>query len=203
MPCLRARKRAKTLWETLAFEQPPPPQLFYARAGHFSRAEVPCLTRTVMRLSSTFLRRLKFFWWCAVSREAALLPHGELVVGKEAPGPLLDSLLYTLSYHRFGQLHASATRVGGFDRVRREEIGRKEVALSYFQEVYTTTNWLVRVYKVRRCSLPRADTKMRTSCRDAFQFRGVGLRRSITHTSCCEHAAECLPSRARVLAVCR
>lgn len=78
-------------------------------------------------------------------------------MGKDAPGPLLDSLLYTLSYHRFGQLHASGARLmGGFDRVRREEIGRKDVTLSYFQEVYTTTNWLVRVYKVLRCSLRRA-----------------------------------------------
>jgi hypothetical protein len=120
----------------------------------------------------------------AVSREAALLPHGELVVGKQAPPPLLDSLLYKLSYHRFGQLHASSARlVGGFDRVRREEIGRKEVTLSYFQEVYTTTNWLFRVYKVRRCSLPppsclNAVTQLRR-LRDAFQFRVARLRRSI------------------------
>jgi dolichyl-diphosphooligosaccharide--protein glycosyltransferase len=66
------------------------------------------------------------------------------VVGKDAPPALLDSLLYTLSFHRFGQLHA-----GGFDRVRREEIGRKELPLEYFQEAYTSTNWLLRIYKVR------------------------------------------------------
>lgn len=37
----------------------------------------------------------------------------------------------------------------GFDRVRRLVIGKKDVQLERLEEVYTTENWVVRIYKVK------------------------------------------------------
>ena len=37
----------------------------------------------------------------------------------------------------------------GFDRVRGYEIGRKDVTLRYFEEVFTSEHWMVRIYAVR------------------------------------------------------
>jgi dolichyl-diphosphooligosaccharide---protein glycosyltransferase len=36
----------------------------------------------------------------------------------------------------------------GFDRVRNTVIGDMDVNLRYFEEVYTTEHWLVRIYKM-------------------------------------------------------
>jgi len=37
----------------------------------------------------------------------------------------------------------------GFDRVRNYEIGNLDVKLKYFEEVFTTEHWMVRIYKVK------------------------------------------------------
>lgn len=67
----------------------------------------------------------------------------QFTVGKDAPPALKKSLMYKLSYHRFGQ----ATK--GFDFARKVQIGTSNIELKYFEEVYTTENWVVRIYKVR------------------------------------------------------
>jgi len=36
----------------------------------------------------------------------------------------------------------------GWDRVRRAEVGVKDIDLEHFEEVYTSRNWLVRIYRV-------------------------------------------------------
>ena len=52
--------------------------------------------------------------------------------------------------HRFGEVAAEPSRPSGFDQVRRVEIGEKHIALDFFEEVYTSSNWLVRVYKLKK-----------------------------------------------------
>lgn len=66
----------------------------------------------------------------------------QYTVGKEAPRALVDSLMYKLSYSGLGRV------TNGFDFARNTEIGQKEIVLKYFEEAYTTENWLVRIYKV-------------------------------------------------------
>ncbi|KAL8271929.1 hypothetical protein Esti_004053 [Eimeria stiedai] len=69
-------------------------------------------------------------------------PRGQFTVGVEAPTILKRSLMYQLSYHRFGQ----ATK--GFDFARKVQIDNKDIHLEHFEEVYTTENWVVRIYKL-------------------------------------------------------
>ena len=46
-------------------------------------------------------------------------------------------------------LLADSSRPFGWDRARRVEIGDKDVELEYMEEVFTSKNWLVRVYRVK------------------------------------------------------
>ena len=78
----------------------------------------------------------------------------------------LNSLLYKLSYYRYVQSFNSSfmmtdlNRYGGqnvqkgkpsgWDRVRKAEIGNKDFELEFFEEVYTSSRWLVRVYRLRK-----------------------------------------------------
>ena len=36
-----------------------------------------------------------------------------------------------------------------YDRARGVEIGNKDVKLEYLEEAFTTSNWIVRIYKVK------------------------------------------------------
>jgi dolichyl-diphosphooligosaccharide--protein glycosyltransferase len=65
-----------------------------------------------------------------------------------APTALLQSLLYKLCYSRFSSFQTQYGKAAGYDRARSAEIGPKAIQLEYFQEVYTSTNWLVRIYRV-------------------------------------------------------
>ena len=66
---------------------------------------------------------------------------------------LLDSLMYKLCYYRFADATQSAFGRRGWDRVRNVDIGRQDISLKYFEEVFTTEHWMVRIYKVRdRCA---------------------------------------------------
>ncbi|KAL8430707.1 hypothetical protein Efla_007573 [Eimeria flavescens] len=86
--------------------------------------------------------------------------RGQYTVGKEAPGGLQRSLLYKLSYHRFGQ----ATK--GFDFARKVDVAHTDFELQHFEEVYTTENWIVRIYKVRKTD--NRDAKMYNTVESAL-----------------------------------
>lgn len=73
--------------------------------------------------------------------------RSQFTVGQDAPNALKQSLMYKLSYYRFGQ----ATK--GLDFARRAQIDSTEIQLHHFEEVYTTENWVVRIYKV--LTIPR------------------------------------------------
>ncbi|KFH11114.1 putative oligosaccharyl transferase stt3 protein [Toxoplasma gondii VAND] len=94
----------------------------------------------------------KFLWiiritsgvYPAIQQSDFLSRRGMYTVSKDAPKALVDSLMYKLSYHRFANV------TGGFDFARNVEVGHKDITLHYFEEAYTTENWLVRIYKVKR-----------------------------------------------------
>ncbi|PHJ20024.1 oligosaccharyl transferase stt3 protein [Cystoisospora suis] len=94
----------------------------------------------------------KFLWiiritsgvYPMIQQSDYLSRRGMYTVGKEAPRALVDSLMYKLSYNGLGRV------TNGFDFARNTEIGQKEIVLKYFEEAYTTENWLVRVYKVKK-----------------------------------------------------
>uniref|UniRef100_A0A0G4FBQ2 dolichyl-diphosphooligosaccharide--protein glycotransferase n=1 Tax=Chromera velia CCMP2878 TaxID=1169474 RepID=A0A0G4FBQ2_9ALVE len=72
--------------------------------------------------------------------------RGQYSIGKNGAPALLNSLMYKCSYYRAGEM----TR--GFDYTRNEEIGIKDIKFKHLEEAYTTTNWIVRIYKVKKPS---------------------------------------------------
>uniref|UniRef100_A0A1I7X6A7 Dolichyl-diphosphooligosaccharide--protein glycotransferase n=1 Tax=Heterorhabditis bacteriophora TaxID=37862 RepID=A0A1I7X6A7_HETBA len=93
---------------------------------------------------------------------------GEYRIDKEASSTMLNSVMYKLSYYRFGTMYTEAvsfinqtTRyisVGilllqnqpvGYDRVRNAEIGSKDFELEHLEEAYTSEHWIVRIYRVK------------------------------------------------------
>ncbi|KAH0952341.1 hypothetical protein HN011_006609 [Eciton burchellii] len=76
--------------------------------------------------------------------------RGEFRVDSEGSPTLLNSLMYKLSYYRFGNVKIDYRSPYGYDRTRNAEIGNKNFQLTYLEEAYTTEHWLVRVYRVKK-----------------------------------------------------
>jgi len=53
-----------------------------------------------------------------------------------------NSLFYKLSLRRVGEI------TNGIDYARRQSIGDKKIQLTYFEEAFTSKNWMVRIYKL-------------------------------------------------------
>eukprot|EP00898_Chlorokybus_atmophyticus_P001616 jgi/Chlat1/2455/Chrsp171S02342 len=79
-------------------------------------------------------------------------------VDKDATPTMLNSLMYKLSYYRFAEATTDYSGRSGFDRVRNAEIGKKNIKLKYFEEVFTTQHWMVRIYKLK--DLPLRDRNL-------------------------------------------
>ncbi|KAK9824511.1 hypothetical protein WJX72_010999 [[Myrmecia] bisecta] len=98
----------------------------------------------------------KFLWMVRIGggvfpeiKEKDYLGNGQYRIDGEAGKAMLDSLMYRLSYYRFAEAAVMVTGRYGFDRVRNAEIGVKEFKLKYFEEVFTSEHWMVRIYEVR------------------------------------------------------
>ncbi|RZS00866.1 hypothetical protein BHM03_00030649 [Ensete ventricosum] len=57
--------------------------------------------------------------------------------------------MYKLSYYRFGEVTTEYGKPTGYDRARGVEIGNKDIKLEYLEEAFTTSNWIIRIYKVK------------------------------------------------------
>ncbi|KMZ59595.1 Dolichyl-diphosphooligosaccharide-protein glycosyltransferasesubunit STT3A [Zostera marina] len=98
----------------------------------------------------------KFLWMVRIGggvfpiiKESDYLVNGEYRVDKGASPKMLNCLMYKLCYYRFGQLMTEYGKPSGYDRARSVEIGNKEVELTHLEEAFTTSNWIVRIYKVK------------------------------------------------------
>ncbi|PSS08036.1 Dolichyl-diphosphooligosaccharide--protein glycosyltransferase subunit STT3B like [Actinidia chinensis var. chinensis] len=98
----------------------------------------------------------KFLWMVRIGggvfpviKEPDYLVNGEYRVDKGAAPKMLNCLMYKLSYYRFGELTTEYGKPPGYDRARGVEIGNKDVKLEYLEEAFTTSNWIVRIYKVQ------------------------------------------------------
>ncbi|CAH9098614.1 unnamed protein product [Cuscuta europaea] len=93
----------------------------------------------------------KFLWMVRIGggvfphiKEPDYLRDGQYRIDSHATPTMLNCLMYKLSYYRFVETDGK-----GFDRVRRTEIGKKYFKLTYFEEVFTTHHWMVRIYKLK------------------------------------------------------
>ena len=60
------------------------------------------------------------------------------------------SLFITAILKRYGGQNVQKGKPSGWDRVRKAEIGNKDFELEFFEEVYTSSRWLVRVYRLKK-----------------------------------------------------
>ncbi|KAJ3850695.1 oligosaccharyl transferase STT3 subunit [Lentinula lateritia] len=74
-------------------------------------------------------------------------PQGEYRVDDRASEAMKTSLMYKMSYYRFSELYGGGNAV---DRVRNQQIPKVGPTLDYLEEAFTTENWIVRIYKVRK-----------------------------------------------------
>ncbi|SCU84606.1 LAFA_0D10902g1_1 [Lachancea sp. 'fantastica'] len=98
----------------------------------------------------------KFLWMVRISEgiwpdeikeREYFTASGEYRMDEAAPQTMKDSLMYKLSYYRFPSLFNG---VEGQDRVRGQRIRQQDVGdLDYFEEVFTSENWIVRLYKLK------------------------------------------------------
>lgn len=61
-----------------------------------------------------------------------------------------NSLMYRLSYYRFGEVRLSYTQPAGYDVNRRSVVGDKNIHLKYFEEAFTSEHWIIRIYRVKK-----------------------------------------------------
>jgi dolichyl-diphosphooligosaccharide--protein glycosyltransferase len=93
------------------------------------------------------IRIAEGIWPDEVKERNYFSDKGEYKVNKDASQTMKDSLLYKMSYHRFVDIHSTSGRPA-VDRVRNQII-TEEPQLNIVEEVFTSENWMVRIYKVK------------------------------------------------------
>jgi len=83
-------------------------------------------------------------------------PQGEYRVDDMASPAMKNSLMYKMSYYRFSELFGNGQAL---DRVRQQNVPKVGPTLDYLDEAYTTENWIVRIYEVRKEDLLGRDLK--------------------------------------------
>ncbi|KAG6834921.1 oligosaccharyl transferase stt3 subunit [Arthromyces matolae] len=98
----------------------------------------------------------KFLWmiriaqgvWPDEVQEASFFtPHGEYKVDEQASPTMRNSLMYKMSYYRFAELFGGGP---GQDRVRNQAVPKVGPTLDYLDEAFTSENWIVRIYEVKK-----------------------------------------------------
>ncbi|KAK7470056.1 oligosaccharyl transferase stt3 subunit [Stygiomarasmius scandens] len=74
-------------------------------------------------------------------------PQGEYRVDDRASPAMRNSLMYKMSYYRFAELFGGNNAV---DRVRQQSIPKTGPTLDYLDEAFTSENWIVRIFQVRK-----------------------------------------------------
>eukprot|EP00461_Guttulinopsis_vulgaris_P002638 UN02639 len=71
---------------------------------------------------------------------------GQYKIDKDATTTFKNSMMYKMCYYkaREGGLH--------YDRARQQEVGDFDISFKYVEEAFTTTNWMIRVYRVKKTS---------------------------------------------------
>ncbi|GMF60372.1 unnamed protein product [[Candida] boidinii] len=100
----------------------------------------------------------KFLWMVRISEgiwpedvneKSYFTPSGEYKVDDNATDAMKNSLLYKMCYHRFGDIYGGMDAV---DRVRQQRLSSgyaKGIRLDVLEEVFTSENWIVRIYKLK------------------------------------------------------
>lgn len=97
----------------------------------------------------------KFLWMIRIAsgvfpqvKEDDFLNRGQYRIDTGATETMKKSLMYRLSYYRFGEVGGAYGKPSGYDVVRQTELGEKNIKLKNYKEVYTTKHWMIRIYEV-------------------------------------------------------
>lgn len=71
----------------------------------------------------------------------------EYRVDEEATPTMKNSLMYKMAYHRYNKLFPQGPAI---DRVRGSKVPDEIPELTTLEEAYTTDNWIIRIYKVKK-----------------------------------------------------
>lgn len=88
-------------------------------------------------------------WPDEVNERSYFTDKGEYRVDDMATDAMRNSLMYKLSYYRLGEVYGNTDAV---DRVRGQRLSHKHVSsieLNSLEEVFTSENWIVRIYKLK------------------------------------------------------
>lgn len=86
-------------------------------------------------------------WPDEVKEREFFTAAGEYRTDAGATQTMKDCLMYKLSYYRLPSLFNG---VEGVDRVRNQRIRAEDIGeLDYFEEAFTSENWMVRIYKLK------------------------------------------------------
>ena len=121
----------------------------------------------------------KFLWMVRIGggvfpdiRESDYLDrNGQYRVDEEMGKGLRESTMYRLSYYGFADAGPLLGTPRGFDRVRNAVIGLQDFELEYFEEVFTSEHWMMRIYRV--LDKPNTDAGLR----NPLVGRGKGKER--------------------------
>ncbi|KAF4593652.1 oligosaccharyl transferase stt3 subunit [Pleurotus pulmonarius] len=83
-------------------------------------------------------------------------PHGEYRVDDQASTTMKNSLMYKMSYYRFAELFGGGQAM---DRVRNQAMPKQGPTLDYLDEAFTSENWIVRIFQVKKEDLLGRDLK--------------------------------------------
>ncbi|KAG8749967.1 oligosaccharyl transferase stt3 subunit, partial [Ceratobasidium sp. 423] len=73
--------------------------------------------------------------------------RGEYKVDESASIAMKESVMYKASYYRFAELYGGGQAM---DRVRQQHLPKQGPTLDYLEEAFTSENWIVRIYKVKK-----------------------------------------------------
>lgn len=85
---------------------------------------------------------------------------GDYRIDESASPTMKNSLMYKLSYYRFAELFGGSQAT---DRVRGQQVPKTGPTLDYLDEAFTSENWIVRIYQVKKEDLLGRDLKSANS----------------------------------------
>jgi len=83
-------------------------------------------------------------------KEENFLNKGSYRIDETATPKMKESIMYKLSYYRFAEMYTQYEQPPGFDIVRQQVVGDSKIQLKHFTEVYTSENWMVRIFAVNK-----------------------------------------------------
>ena len=99
----------------------------------------------------------KFIWIIRIAsgvypevQEGAFYANGNYRIDDEATETMKNSLMFKLWYYRYKEVRMSYQHPAGYDTVRNMAVDSKDIKLKYFSEAYTTSRWILRIYKVNK-----------------------------------------------------